>query len=424
MGFKLAVIGGGSTYSPEFVAGLTDDRHALDVDELVLMDPDPVRLGVVGAFCGRLLDAAGWRGTLRLTNDRDDAIRDAAFVLLQLRVGGQAGRHLDESLARQHGLIGQETTGAGGFAMAMRSVPVVLDIAEAVEARGAAGAWIIDFTNPVGIVTQALVDRGARAIGLCNVAINQDRRIADWLDLPPERLVVRSVGLNHLSWVTSVLVDGVERMPQVLERARTDRDHADLWPIAEALAVYPSPYLRYYLRTAHMLREQANAPTRATEVASVEGELLAAYADPTRTERPAALAKRGGALYSEAALRLVASLRHDRGDIQVVNLRNEGAIEGLANDAVVEVPARIHRSGPRPLPIGALHPALEGLVQHVKAYERLAVAAAHATDRALAVQALMANPLVADADVAGPLVDAYLAAHRRHLPATWYTNTR
>ena len=429
MGVKLAVVGGGSTYTPELIEGIARRADRLPVDELVLLDIDPERLEIVGGLAGRMLDRLGWPGRLTLTGDTDAAIDGASFVLVQLRVGGQAARLVDETLPPKFGTIGQETTGAGGFAKALRTVPVVLDLAERVRRRAAPGAWIVDFTNPVGIVTQALLDDGHRAIGLCNVAIGFQRRFAARFGVEPERVELGHVGLNHLSWIRSVTVDGVDRLPEILE-AGTDELAKDVGTPAEIVRLtrsIPSYYLKYYYRFDEVLAGQRDsAETRAGEVMDIEHELLTMYRNPNLDEKPKLLERRGGAFYSEAAAQLIASLHDGRGDVQVVDVRNgwqrqPGAPSGralaeLPDSAVVEVPARITRDGAQPLPQPPLEPGMRGLVQAVKAYEELAIAAARTGDRGLALGALMANPLVAHYSIARPLLDALLEANRDKLP--------
>jgi 6-phospho-beta-glucosidase len=419
MGVKIAVVGGGSTYTPELVEGFVDHADRLPIDELVLLDPDPERLEVVGGLASRILSARGWPGRLEVTPDRDRALEGAAFVVLQLRVGGQAARQLDETIPLRFGCVGQETTGAGGFAKALRTVPVVLDLAEETGLRGASGAWIVDFTNPVGIVTQALLDAGHRAIGLCNVAIGFERRLAALLGVEPGRLELEHVGLNHLSWIRGVRVDGVDRLPELLQAfgPAIAEDLEMPESLVRLLGAIPSYYLRYYYFTDAVLEEQ-RAPsyrTRAEEVMEIERDLLDMYRDPSLTEKPELLSRRGGAFYSEAAARLIASLHAGTGDVQAVDIRNDGALPDLPDDAVVEVPARIDHDGAHPLRLASLAPELLGLVQQCKAYERLAARAAVSGDRDIALKALLANPLVGRYQVAAPLLDALLEENRGHL---------
>lgn len=418
MGVKVAVVGGGSTYTPELVEGFVTRADRLPVDELVLLDVDRERLDVVGGLAGRMLTRAGYEGKLVLTGDRDEAVEGADFVIVQLRVGGQAARYVDETLPLEFGCIGQETTGPGGFAKALRTVPVVVELAEETARRGAPGAWVVDFTNPTGIVTQALLDEGHRALGLCNVAIHLQRRFAAHFGVEPDRVELEHVGLNHLSWERAVKVDGVDRLPQLL------REHIDLLAdhtgiradLIRTLGAIPSSYLRYYYLTDQVLEQERRHRTRAEEVMEIEAGLLELYRDPGLDEKPKLLDQRGGAFYSEAAAQLVASLHAGTGDVQVVNVRNAGAVPDLPDDAVVEIPARIDRDGAHPVPLLPLAPELLGLVQHAKAYERLTVRAAMTGDRTVALKALATNPLVRDYATAAPLLDALLEANRQHLP--------
>jgi 6-phospho-beta-glucosidase len=405
---KLAVVGGGSTYTPELVAGLARERERLDLRELVLQDIDPERREVVGGLARRMLSAAGYDGDVLVTDDLDRALDGSSFVLIQLRVGGQAARLSDETVPLACGCIGQETTGAGGLGKALRTVPVVLEIASRVRELAADDAWIVDFTNPVGIVTRALRDNGHRAVGLCNVAIGFQRFIAGLLDVDPSAVLVDQVGLNHLTWVRAVRIDGRDVLPELISEHGDAL--ADQFPreLLEELEAIPSYYLRYFYFHDRVLAEQRDAVPRAATVAEIERELLELYRDPSLTTKPKLLERRGGAYYSEAATQLVASLSTGAGDVQVVDVRNEGTLEGLADDDVVEVPARILASGPAPLEQAPLAPELLGLVQHVAAYERLA-AAAISGDRTLVHKALLAHPLIGQVPQADELVDALLA---------------
>lgn len=420
MGVKVAVVGGGSTYTPELVEGFYTHADRLPIDELVLYDIDRDRLEVVGGVSQRILSKRSWPGRLTLTTERDRALEGANFVVVQLRVGGQAARLLDETLPLEFGCIGQETTGAGGFAKALRTVPVVLELAEETRIRGAEDAWIIDFTNPVGIVTQALLDDGHRAIGLCNVAIGLQRRFAQYLDVAPERVELEHVGLNHLSWERAVRVDRVDRLPELIEQhAERIAEEIELpVQLIRLLGAIPSYYLRYFYLADEVLAGQfaGSRRARAEEVMAIERELLELYRDPAVDAKPKLLEQRGGAFYSEAAAQLIASLYAGTGDVQVVDVHNAGALPGLPDDAVVEVPARIDRSGAHPQALKPLAPEMLGLVQQLKAYERLAVRAAVAADRRAALKALMANPLVGRYQVASRLLEALLTGNRRYLP--------
>jgi 6-phospho-beta-glucosidase len=415
---KLAVVGGGSTYTPELVAGLARERERLDLTDVVLQDVDAERREVVGGLAARMLDAAGYDGNLAVTDDLDRALDGASFVLIQLRVGGQQARLSDETIPLACGCIGQETTGAGGLGKALRTVPVVLEIASRVRELAADDAWIVDFTNPVGIVTRSLLDAGHRAIGLCNVAIGLQRFTAQLLGAEPERVLVDQVGLNHLTWVRALLLDGEDVLPDLLaDQGDELAAHVDLpRALLERLGAIPSYYLRYFYFHDEVLASQLVGTPRAAEVAEIERELLELYRDPALTTKPKLLERRGGAFYSEAATQLVASLASDAGDAQVVDVRNNGTIAGLADDDAVEVPARITANGPQPLDQAPLAPELLGLVQHVAAYERLAAAAAITGDRDLVYKALLAHPLVSQVPPVEELTEQLLAADRERLP--------
>ncbi|MFC5143723.1 6-phospho-beta-glucosidase [Streptomyces aureoversilis] len=409
-------MGGGSTYTPELVDGFARLRDALPVAELVLIDPDGERLELVGALARRILARQGHPGRVTWTADLDAGVDGADAVLLQLRVGGQAARQQDETWPLECGCVGQETTGAGGLAKALRTVPVVLDIAERVRRRSP-DAWIVDFTNPVGIVTRALLAAGHRAVGLCNVAIGFQRKFARLLRVAPEEVALEHVGLNHLTWERSVTVGGEDVLPRLIAE-HGDAVAADLRmprSVLDRLGVVPSYYLRYFYGHDEVVRELRTKPSRAAEVAAMERKLLSLYADPALDEKPALLAKRGGAFYSEAAVALTASLLRDTGDVQVVNALNDGTLPFLPDDAVIEVPAAVDARGAHPLPVRPLEPLYAGLVANVTAYEHLALEAALKGGRDRVFRALLAHPLVGQFDHADRLTDALVAHNREHL---------
>ena len=416
---KLAVIGGGSTYTPELVDGVARLTGDIKVTELVLVDPDQERLAAVGPVSARIMARYGHPAKVSWTQNLDEGLDGAGGVLLQLRVGYQAARHRDETWPVEVcGCVGQETVGAGGLAKALRTVPVVLDIADRARRLAAPGAWIIDFTNPVGIVTRALLDAGHRAVGLCNVAIGFQRIFAGMLGVPPEQVSLGHVGLNHLTWERSVTVDGTDRLPDLLAAHGAELAARIELPVSVLTdtASVPSYYLRYFYAHDLVVAEQRQAPTRAEQVAAIERELLAMYADPALDRKPELLGQRGGAFYSEAAVALLASLVADTGDTQVVNLRNDGTMPFLPDEAVIEVPAVITAGGPRPVPFAPLNPLMRGLVAHVSAYEELAVAAAVRGGRDRVAAALLAHPLVGQYDLAGQLTDRLLAENHGFLP--------
>ncbi|MGW1898912.1 6-phospho-beta-glucosidase [Streptomyces hirsutus] len=418
---KLTVVGGGSTYTPELVDGFARLRDTLPVEELVLVDPAADRLELVGGLARRIFARQGHGGRIVTTSDLDAAVDGADAVLLQLRVGGQAARQQDETWPLECGCVGQETTGAGGLAKALRTVPVVLDIAERVR-RANPDAWIIDFTNPVGIVTRALLEAGHRAVGLCNVAIGLQRKFAARLGVDPAGLHLDHVGLNHLTWETAVRRDGPggEDVLPALLRDHGDAIAADLRlprAVLDRLGVVPSYYLRYYYAHDEVVRELRTKPSRAAEVADMERRLLALYADPALDEKPALLARRGGAYYSEAAVDLAAALLRGAGSpYQVVNTRNGGTLPFLPEDAVIEVQAAVGPEGASPLPVPQVDPLFAGLMANVTAYEDLALDAALRGGRERVFRALLAHPLIGQYEYAEKLTDHLVAHNREHLP--------
>ncbi|MGW6055702.1 6-phospho-beta-glucosidase [Streptomyces sp. NPDC055189] len=417
---KLAVVGGGSTYTPELIDGFARLRDTLPIEELVLVDPAADRLELVGGLARRIFAKQGHPGRIVTTSDVDAGVADADAVLLQLRVGGQAARNQDETWPLECGCVGQETTGAGGLAKALRTVPVVLDIAERVR-RTNPNAWIIDFTNPVGIVTRALLQAGHKAVGLCNVAIGFQRKFAKLLDVAPGEVHLDHVGLNHLTWETGVRLggpDGDDILPKLLAE-HGDAVAADLRmprEIVDRLGVVPSYYLRYFYQHDAVVEELRTKPSRAAEVAEMERELLKMYGDPTLDEKPALLGKRGGAFYSEAAVDLAASLLGNGGSpFQVVNTVNNGTLPFLPDDAVIEVQASVDGSGATPLAVPKLDPLYAGLISNVTAYEDLALQAAVHGGRERVFKALLAHPLIGQYTYAEQLTDSLIAHNREHL---------
>lgn len=413
---KIAVVGGGSTYSPELLHGLAERYASLGLEEVSLYDIDEQRLEIVGGFAERMVRKLA--PELRVTRhlDIEPALRDARFVVVQIRVGGQAARLEDERLGVQHGVIGQETTGVGGFAKALRTVPALLEIAGHVAAN-APQATLINFTNPVSIVTEALLRHASvPAIGLCNIPISQRMEMAAHLGVDPATVEIDSVGLNHLSFVRGVHVDGENVLPKLIEdvagvlaQGHRPANIPDLDFPAElirALGMIPSDYLRYFYLHPDTVDEQTKKPKlRAEEVMDVEAELLAYYGDEGRDERPEALTKRGGAFYSHAALEIVSAMARDEPARLIVDVRNGDTLPELPPDACIEVPCRVDASGATPLPQAPLPPEIRGLIQHVKAYEELTVRAAISNERRDVYLAALAHPLTPSAHVAGAVAD-------------------
>ncbi|MFI6156996.1 6-phospho-beta-glucosidase [Kitasatospora sp. NPDC051170] len=422
---KLAIVGGGSTYTPELIDGFARLRDTLPIGELVLIDPAAERLELIGGLARRIFARQGHPAAVTTTTDLVAGVADADAVLLQLRVGGQAARNQDETWPLECGCVGQETTGAGGLAKALRTVPVVLDIAEQVR-RTNPDAWIVDFTNPVGIVTRALQTSGHKAVGLCNVAIGFQRKFAAHLNVDPELIRLDHVGLNHLTWERGVtLLDapgsatGREVLPELL-RGFGKEIAEDLHlpqPFVQRLGVVPSYYLRYFYQHDAVVEELKAQGSRAAQVAEIERQLLEMYADPALDTKPELLGKRGGAFYSEAAVQLIASLLGTDGgaSVQVVNTRNDGVLPFLPDDAVIEVPAEVDAAGVRPLPQRPVEPLYAGLIAAVTGYEHLALEAALHGGRDRVFDALLAHPLVGQIELADRLTDRLLAHNRDHL---------
>lgn len=417
---KLTVVGGGSTYTPELIDGFARLRDTLPIEELVLVDPATDRLDLIGALARRIFARQGHPGRIVTTSDLDEAVEGADAVLLQLRVGGQAAREQDETWPLECGCVGQETTGAGGLAKALRTVPVVLDIAERIR-RTNPDAWIIDFTNPVGIVTRALLQAGHKAVGLCNVAIGFQRKFAALLDVRPTEVHLNHVGLNHLTWETGVRLGGPEGkdvLPELLSQ-HGESIAADLHlprPLLNRLGVVPSYYLRYFYAHDEVVRELRTRPSRAAEVARMERDLLKLYADPSLDEKPELLSKRGGAYYSEAAVDLAAALLTGTGSpYQVVNTYNNGTLPFLPDDAVIEVQAAVDHKGATPLPVPPVDPLYAGLTAAVTTYEDLALEAALHGGRDRVFRALLSHPLIGQYEYAEELTTQLVAHNREHL---------
>jgi 6-phospho-beta-glucosidase len=420
---KVTTIGGGSTYTPELVQGSIERHERLGLRELWLMDIDGARLDVVGGFAQRMVAAAGDPFAVRLTTDLGVALEGADFVTTQIRVGQMAARREDEYLGRRWNLVGQETTGIGGMAKALRTVPVILAIAERMRAV-CPDAWLINFANPSGLVTEALqrYARDVRSVGLCNGPIGYQMAVAKEMGLDsPFDVHLDYAGLNHLAWIRGACVGERDIWPQMfsraLQEARDDGEPILPVEVMERLGVICNYYLRYYYRTQDVLRQQAEGgPSRAEQVIEIERKLLQQYADPTLRTMPAELMERGGAYYSTVATQLIEAIALDRGEVHIVNTRHAGAMPGFPPDWVMELPCRVDGNGPHPLPADPLPTFAEGLLRAVKAYELLTARAARSGDRDAALQALIVHPLGPDADHALEVLEDMLTVHRAYLP--------
>jgi 6-phospho-beta-glucosidase len=420
---KVTTIGGGSTYTPELVQGFIERHERLGLRELWLMDVDGERLEVVGGFARRMVAAAGDPFRVYLTTQRPAALEGADFLTTQIRVGQMSARREDEYLGRRWNLVGQETTGIGGMAKALRTVPVLLSIAEEMRTL-CPNAWLINFTNPSGLVTEALQRYApeVQSIGLCNGPIGYQMAIAREMGLDnPFEVHLDYLGLNHLAWIRGARVGGQDVWPQVFAQALSRaREHDEsLLPaeVMERLGVICNSYLRYYYRTQDVLRAQARGgPSRAEQVVEIEKTLLAQYADPALDAMPAELMQRGGAYYSTVATQLVEAIVLNLNEVHIVNTRQAGAVPGVPADWAMELPCRIDAEGPHPLPTEPLPLFADGLLRAVKAYELLTARAAISGDRDAVLQALIVHPLGPDVDQAWEVLEDMLNVHRAYLP--------
>ncbi len=429
---KVAVIGGGSSYTPELIEGILNRKDRLPVRELWLVDVPmgEKKLAIIADMARRMADKVGAQMEIHATLNRKEAISGADFVITQFRVGGLDARAKDESIPLKYNVIGQETTGPGGYAKALRTIPVILDICREIE-ETAPEAWLINFTNPAGIITEAILNyTKVKAMGLCNVPIGIKKDIAKLLNVDSSRVNVSFMGLNHMSYAYSVTLDGEEILPQLIEMyEHPDAEMAKkleaisdiVWPapFLRSLGMITSPYHRYYYRNRMMLEEEkesmAKEGSRAMQVKEIEKALFVKYADPSVCEKPKELEKRGGAYYSEAAISLVDAIYNDKQEVHTVNVQNRGTTTNLPYNAVIETNALIGAQGAAPLRIGEMPTRVAGLVNYVKAYEQLAVRAAVEKDYDIALSAMMANPFIYDYEVGKAILDELIQEHTPYL---------
>ncbi|MDR1209761.1 MAG: 6-phospho-beta-glucosidase [Clostridiales bacterium] len=432
-GVKIVTIGGGSSYTPELIEGFIKRYAELPAREIWLVDIPEGRekLETVGALARRMVKKSGLPIDVRLSYDRREALAGADFVTTQIRVGQLAAREIDERVPLEHGMLGQETNGAGGMFNAFRTIPVILDITEDMREL-CPDAWLINFSNPAGMVTEACLRYGAvkRVVGLCNVPIHMSREIAKLLGVGADRVNVTFGGLNHMVYALRALLDGKDVTRRLLELASDpERGAATMKNIMparyepeflRALGVLPCPYHSYYYLKDRQLADELErfraGETRARQVQKIERELFELYRDETLDVKPPQLEARGGAYYSDAACSLIESIYTDRRDIQAVDTRNNGAIAGIPAESAVEVSCVITGGGPVPLAVGELPMAVSGLVQQIKSFERLVVEAAVEGDADKAILALSVNPLTPSDSAAKAVVLEMLEAHKRYLP--------
>lgn len=429
---KLVVVGGGSSYTPELIEGVILHRESLPVTEIVLID---VEMGldkvcINTEFARRMVKKAGLSIDVRYTLDRREGLKDAAFVITQLRVGGLDARAKDERIPLTYGVIGQETTGPGGFFKALRTIPVLIEICKDME-EVCPDAWLINFTNPAGIVTEAVLKHTKiKCIGLCNVSINMQHDAAERIQVDAKDLDCRFIGLNHLSVMNHAYDQGKDRIAEVLAVSTDEgvvkniEKNSEMDLLARDMGCMLSPYLQYFYFEKEMLQAETKEAlslkgTRADQVKRVEKELFECYQDENLKEKPEALSKRGGSRYSEAAIHLIDSIYNDRQDVQVVDVANHGTIPQLPADCVIETNCVIGKEGAKPLANVDVPSEVLGLIEQVKAYEILTIEAAVTGDRKKALMALMNNPLVHDVKDARGILNDMLEAHEAYLPQFW-----
>lgn len=431
---KIVTIGGGSSYTPELVEGFINRYDTLPIKELCLVDiPEgKEKLETVGALAQRMVKKAGLPMKVTLSYDRKEALKGADFVTTQMRIGRLPARILDERIPISHGMIGQETNGAGGMFKAFRTIPVILDIVKDIQ-EICPDAWLINFTNPAGMVTEAIYRYTdfKRAIGLCNVPVNMVSGFAKMLNAKEEDVTMEIQGVNHFIFATDVFVNGVSRFDELLDRYANLKEEDTIQmknfvslpyspSFIKGLKAIPCPYHNYYFYTKEQLEEEQEqfktGTVRGEVVSKTEDELFELYSHEELAVKPKQLEMRGGAKYSDAACNLIQSIYNNTGDIQYVDVRNNGAIADLPMDSAVEVACRITADGPKPVATGALKLPISGYVHMMKSFERLVCEAAVTGDRDLAVTALNINPLCPSDALANIVVDELIEAHKEYLP--------
>ena len=427
---KIVTIGGGSSYTPELVEGFIKRHSELPISELWFVDVEAgkEKMEIVTNLARRMVQKSGLDIKVYSTLDRREALVDADFVTTQFRVGLLDARIKDERIPLSHGVIGQETNGAGGLFKGLRTIPIILDIIKEIEEL-CPKAWMINFTNPAGMVTQAVLEHTnfRKFIGLCNVPIGEKKGVADLMGVDISRVDMDFAGLNHMVYGVGVRIDGVDVLEEVLSKfgdstttmknIKAKKFNKDF---VKSLGAVPCSYHRYYYKSEQMLTAELEDfkenGTRAEVVKALEKELFELYKDETLDIKPPQLEQRGGAYYSDAACSLINSIYNDKKDIQVVNTKNKGAIPSLAYDDAVEISCVITKEGPMPLALGHLPIGVQGLISQIKAFERLSGKAAVTGDYNIALQALTINPLTPSDEMAKILIDELLVAHKDHLP--------
>lgn len=431
MGLKIVIIGGGSSYTPEIIEGIIRRHDSFPVTDIVLVDIEEgkEKLQIVGELSKRMVLKSGKPIQVSWTLDRQQALMEADFVSTQIRIGGLDARSKDERIPLSHGFIGQETNGAGGIFKAFRTIPVMMEMAEDIH-RICPDAWMINFTNPAGMITEALLKYSAhkKVIGVCNIPFNMRHSTAEILDTSPDVVEIEFIGMNHFVFGRTVTVDGVDRTEDVLSKLNKGLDYSPAnivnlgWSktFIDSMKLLPNPYHQYYFQTKDVLVNDIQAfnehGTRAEKVQELEKSLFTLYKNPELEEKPKELEERGGAFYSDVACSLMDSIYNDRKDIQTVNTTNNGTIPDLPNDAVIEVNSVITKHGPEPIAVGPLPLSVKGIICEMKACEELVIKAGLTGNYHDAYIAILMNPLMRDEKGSKKVLDELLAAHKKYLP--------
>ncbi|MGX4668371.1 6-phospho-beta-glucosidase [Cerasibacillus sp. JNUCC 74] len=427
-GLKIAVIGGGSSYTPELLEGLIKNQKVLHVAEVWLADvvAGQKKLAIIEGLAKRMIQKAECPIKIIATFDRQEAIKNADYIITQIRVGQLAMRRYDEYISIKHGVIGQETTGAGGFMKALRTIPVILDICKDIE-KLAPNAWVLNFTNPAGVVTEAVLKHSnVKVIGLCNNPINYYKKFSETYNVSVNDVSISFTGINHLIWITDLYIKGESRIEDIFNGWSDSYEAKNIpafgWDLEflKSLGAIPCGYHKYYYQSDRILQEQLEQfkrnETRADQVQKIEKELFTIYQNLELNEKPKALEQRGGAYYSEAAVNLITSIQLNKKNVHTLNVRNNGSIACLPNDVCIEVNCVVERHQITPLQVGAVPPQIRGLLQNVKAYEELTVDAAVYGDKDLAHQALTLHPLIPSAERAKAILEEMFIVNKEFLP--------
>jgi 6-phospho-beta-glucosidase len=415
---KIAIIGAGSGYTSELIEEISKQEEILNVRQVVLYDIDENRLGIMGDFCTRYLKAKGSNIKLKRTGNLTEAVEGAQFIDTQIRVGGNKQRVMDEKIPLKYGLLGQETTGAGGMFKAFRTIPVMLEIAREIE-KVNPDAWIVNYTNPTGLITEALIKKSkVKIAGLCSGGLFPKWWAKKALGVDEKDVDYDYVGLNHMNFAYNLKIGGRSVSDQEFDKIAEASNHGEVnFGLMKKLRLIPSPYIKYFFHRSKVIEElKSKKTTRGEDVLEIEKEVFKAFSDPQQVTIPEILYKRGGGGYSEVAISIIKAIYTDTPKKIVVNVPNNGAIKWLPDDAVIETPCLVNSAGIKPLAVPELPETVWGLISAVKNYEQLAVEAALTGSLDLAELALLAHPLIGDWELIKPLMKEMMDANSKFLP--------